>query len=493
MYFNFPIKHLFVFIFNLLFAIPIWSKTPIIKMKIKGIADTSIILAHYLNKSIYPDDTININTNGEGIFQGAKEFIQGMYLIYLPSGEYFEFIMGSDQVFSVTTDTTSFVGKASVEGSEENEIFFDFQRYMIDKHDELKKYHVLLKNSKNEVEREIAKKGIEQLTNERKNIIMQIVTEHPDLFVSTFLKATLDIDVPDPPVNEDGTIDSSWQYKYYKTHYFDNFNPADSRLLYTPLYEDKILYYLEKIVLQIPDSLIKEVDFLIDGARDDSTLFRYLLITLFNYYGNSNIMGFDAIQVHLAEKYYLTEAWWSDETFLKELKERVDILKPLILGQIAPNVELLVVPCEHFKMAENDTALKKYPHIGQLIKIHDITAEFTVLFFWESNCSHCKKVVPIMYSIFKEQLEPMGVKVIAISTLFGEDGKVKWVDFVNNHQIYDWINAWNPYDYQYKIIYDIRTTPQIFILDKDKKIIGKRISAEQVPELIKAFKEQSGK
>ena len=252
------------------------------------------------------------------------------------------------------------------------------------------------------------------------------------------------------------------------------------------------MYYLEKVIPQIPDSVNAEVDTLLDRAMSDSTLFRYLLITLFNHYGNSNIMGMDAVQVHLAEKYYLNHAWWSDSKFIDELKERVKILKPLILGNPAPNIELLVVPTEHFIMAKNDTALKRYPHVGTLMKIDGIQADYLVLLFWEATCSHCKKAVPEMYKIYKEKLEPKGIKVLAISTLFGEDGKEKWIDFVNANKLYDWINAWNPYDYQYKITYDIRTTPQIFILDKDKKIIGKRIGPEQVPELIEMYQKQFG-
>jgi thiol-disulfide isomerase/thioredoxin len=492
MHFKVYFRHLILVILISYFSIAAWSEPSEIRIKIEGLADTSFILAHYLNKSIYPDDTIELNSKGEGIIKNKKGYKQGMYVVYLPSGKYFELMMGRDQVFSISTDTIDFINDAIFKGSEENTLFFDFQKYMISKQDELKKFQDLLKNSDNKDQKKTAREGIEKLTQERKDTIMQIVNRHPDLFVSAFLKATVDIEVPDAPINDDGTIDSTWQYKYYKKHYFDNFDPNDGRLLFTPIYEDKIMYYLEKVALQIPDSLIREVDMLIDGARKDSTLFRYLLITLFNHFGNSNIMGFDAIQVHLAEKYYLQDAWWSDEKFLKELKERVEILKPLQLGQIAPDIELLVVPPDHFKTAENDTTLKKYPHVGQLIKIHDIQAEFIVLFFWEATCSHCKKAVPKMYSIYKEQLEPIGVKVIAISTLFGEDGKEKWIDFVNNNHTYDWINAWNPYDYQYKIIYDVRTTPQIFILDKDKKIIGKRISPEQVPELIEAYKKQFG-
>jgi len=458
-----------------------------INIEIHGLSDTSVILAHYLNKSIFPDDTIWLNSKGKASFKSKKPYQQGMYIIYLPTGKYFEFLLGNDQVFSLKTDTVNFVENMKIKGSYENAIFFDFQKYVISIKDELKKNQDTLKNGDPNSKKQ-ARERLEQLSSERRDKINQIISQKPSLFVSTFLKSTLDIKMPEPPKKENGEIDSAAEYQYYKNHYFDNFDPSDGRLLYTPLYEDKIMFYLEKVIIQIPDTLMKEIDVLMEGAKNDSTLFRYLLITLFNHYGNSNIMGFDAIQVHLAEKYYLKYSWWTDDKFLSELEERVKILKPLTLGNDAPNIELLAVPPDHFRVAENDTALKKYPHVGELFRINDVQADFTVLFFWEATCSHCKVAVPKMYGIYKEQLEPLGIKVISVSTLFGEEGKVKWVDFVNKNHMYDWINAWNPYDYQFKITYDIRTTPQIFIIDKNKKIVGKRIAPEQVPELINAIK-----
>ncbi|MGD2035423.1 MAG: TlpA disulfide reductase family protein, partial [Bacteroidales bacterium] len=245
-----------------------------------------------------------------------------------------------------------------------------------------------------------------------------------------------------------------------------------------------------KVIPQIPDTIIKEVDFLIEKSRADSAIFRFMLITLFNHYGNSKLMGMDAVQVHLADKYYVKESWWSDKKFIADLEERIEILKPLLLGKVAPDFELLSVPKEHFIAAEHDTALKKYPHIGDLIRIHNVKADFLVLLFWEADCGHCKKAVPKLYESYKDTLENMGVKVIAISTLFGEDGKAKWIDFVNKYKIYDWINAWYPYDYKFKITYDVRTTPQVFVLDKDKKIIAKRLGVEQVAELIFLYGKQ---
>ena len=487
MYFHRMKSLLSIFLISIFFSSSCYSKGHELKFRVEGIQNKEIILAHYFNKSIYPDDTLTSDERGTVVFSGEGALPQGMYILYLPSGKYFEFIVGEDQEFSIETDTLDFIHHAKIKGSEDNELFFDFQKYMISKKEEHQDLLEVLRNPESEENKEEARKKLKAIGEERKEKVKRIVADNPKLFVSTFFKATLDIEVPDPPLLEDGSIDSSWQYRYYKNHFFDNFDPHDGRLLRTPLYEDKILYYLEKVVIQIPDTLIKEVDYLLEGAREDSVLFRYLLVTLFNHYGNTNIMGLDAVQVHLAANYYLTEAWWINDDFREELIERVAALQPLILGNISPNIELLFVPADHFKAAQSDSALKSYPHVGKLMHIHDLPGEYIVLVFWEANCSHCKKAIPAMYRIYKEQLEPKGIQVVSISTLFGEEGKVKWVDFVNKYQLYDWWNAWNPYDYQYKIKYDIRTTPQIFILDKERKIIGKRIGPEQVPEFIEMY------
>lgn len=460
-----------------------------IHVQIDGISDTEIILGHYVNKSMYPDDTAYVGENGSGTFAGKDLLPEGMYIVYLPSGQYFQIMMGNDQHFSIVTDTLNFVNNAKVDGSDDNRIFFDFQRYMILKQEEIGSLQNQLQNSDSQKEKERIRKKIGELTSERKDKIKGIQTDNPDLFVTTFLVATLDIEVPDPPVNSDGTIDSAWQYHYYRSHYFDNFDPADARLLRTPLYEDKVMNYLEKVVPQIPDTLNKEIDFLLDGALNDSNLFRFLLITLFNHYGKSNIMGMDAVQVHIAEKYYLHKTWWNDEKFLTDLEDRISKLKPLLLGNVAPDAQLLIVPADHFKKAENDSAMKRYPHVGELMNISHIKSDMLVLFFWEADCSHCKKAVPEMYRHYINTLKPMGVEVVAISTLFGEEGKEKWVDFINKNDLYDWINAWNPYDYNFKVLYDIRSTPQIFVLNKNKEIIAKRIGTEQVAEVIKLYQE----
>ena len=68
--------------------------------------------------------------------------------------------------------------------------------------------------------------------------------------------------------------DSNFAYNYYKTHYWDHFNFKDDRIIHTPLYDAKIDEYMNKLVLPIPDSVIKEGDALLAKARGTKEVFK---------------------------------------------------------------------------------------------------------------------------------------------------------------------------------------------------------------------------
>ena len=473
----------FAFLFNL----ASFTQGYDIKIRINGLSDTIAILGHYVSKSMYPDDTAWLDQNGFGVFKDDKKLPGGMYVIYLPSTKFFQILIDEDQQFSLESDTFDFINTLKARGTEDNTIFYDFQRFMKTLSDEAATVQEKIKTSENEPEKEELKKRLKKLGDERISYINKIIQDNPKLFVSTFLKATLDINVPEPPILPDGKKDSVWQYYYFRNHYFDNFDYTDSRLLRTPLIEDKVMDFVTKIIPQIPDSIMPYLDMMLDKSKADSNVFRYMLISIFNHFAKSNVMGMDAVYIHLAEKYYINDSWWSDEKFIADMKERIEKAKPLLIGKKAPDMELMVVPDDHFLAAENDTALKRFPHIGSKITLNNIDCKYLVLVFWESDCGHCQTIIPQLHEIYEKTLKDKNIKVLAVSTLFGEEGKIKWIDFVNKHKLYNWMNAWNPYSYQYKIQYDILTTPQFFILDQDKKIIAKRIGPEQVDPLINAY------
>ncbi|MBN2611722.1 MAG: DUF5106 domain-containing protein [Bacteroidales bacterium] len=476
-----------IFLIAFLLADFSYSQGYDIKLHIHGLSDTTVLLGHYLNKSMYPDDTAYLDHNGFGVFKGKNELPGGMYIIYLPSTKFFQVLIDKDQQFAIETDTSDFVNTVKIKGSEDNTVFYEFQKYMVTLSEEAGALQQKLKTSLAETEKEDIKARLKKLGDDRKAYISSTIEKNPGLFVSTFLKATLDIEVPDPPLLANGKKDSVWQYYYFRDHYFDNFDYTDPRLLRTPLIEDKIMDYVTKVIPQIPDSIILYISPMIENSKADSNVFRFMLITLFNHFARSNIMGMDAVYIYLAEKYYISESWWSDKKFISDLKDRIAKAKPLLIGKTAPDMELMVIPDSHFIAAENDTALKRFPHIGSKIQMHNIEAPYTVLVFWEAECGHCKTVLPQLHKLYKKSLHNKNIKILAVSTLFGEEGKIKWIDFVNKNKLYGWLNAWNPYSYQFKIDYDILATPQLFILDKNKKIVAKRISPEQIEPMINAL------
>ena len=459
-----------------------------IKVTIKGLKDTSLILGHHFAGAMYPDDTIKLNKNGYGVFKGKKALPQGIYIIFMPAKTYFDIILGENQKFSIENDTSDIFKDVKFSGSKENQIFYEYQYLLSNKREEVKKLLEEKKNASTDQEKNKISDKMKVIDNEVKSYKEKLIKENGDLFVTKFIKATQEVEVPEPPKDSKGNVlDSFFQYKYYRNHYFDNIDISDPRMLRTPIYEDKIMTFIDKVIPQTPDSICPVIDMLIAKSRTSPELFRYMLVTLFNHYGQSQIMGFDAIALYIADKYYIKEATWADTASIRKLKDQVIKKMPLNIGKIAPDIRLVHVASQHFIDAKDSLPMKKNPYVGEFFNLSDIKSDYIILYFWEADCGHCKKATPLLYDIYENKLKQKNVTVIAISLLFGEDGKVKWVDFVNEHKLYDWINAWNPYDYKFKETYDVASTPFIYILDKNHKIIAKRIGPEQCDEIISHF------
>lgn len=449
----------------------------------------TVVLGHRFNASFIPKDTLILDARGKGTFRGSEELPHGMYLVYLPDKSFFDLLVDRDQFFSFETDAPDYVANMKIRDSKENEAFYRYQLFLSGNRDRAMALQEDMKKAASKEDSIAARSKLDELNSSVQEHIDQLIKENRDNFFGVFLLALQDVKVPDPPLGADGKpLDPAFRYKYYKAHYFDNFDVSDVRLLRTPFYEQKIMTYLDKVVPQHPDSLIKACDMLIEASRSDPQLFRYMLITLFNHFAKSQIMGMENVYIHLADKYYIPEADWSDPKFIAELKERVAKLKPTMIGLKAPDIQLVRIDADHFIHAADNEELKKDPYVGKFFQLYDVKAKYTILYFWDADCGHCKKATPVLWQVY-QRLKDKGVEVVAVSTLGGEEGKVKWVNYINQQGYYDWINAWNPYDFTFKDLYDIESTPQLLILDSDKKIIAKRIAPEQAEKIIESLLE----
>jgi thiol-disulfide isomerase/thioredoxin len=440
-----------------------------IEVTINGFRDTTLILGHYFDQRMYVDDTTYIDSNGKAVFAGQEPLPGGIYVVYLPNQRYFDLLIDEDQHFEVKTDTADMVFSMQINGAEQTAEFNRYQRFIIERQNKAKSLQQKLQET--DPDSDEAKKIKEQLENlnqEVKNKWKELTEENPGTMLALFIKGIQEIEIPEFDIPE-GTLNPDSllrikRYQYYKNHYFDNIDLTDERILRTPFFGRKIENYFSSVLPQIPDTLLKEAIRIIEISRPAPGVFRFLISDLFNYANDSQIMGMDKMLVGLAEKYYLSgEATWADEEFLSKLETRVKEIKPTLIGNKAHD-------------------LKMQSYNGQYFRLYEISSPVTILVFWETDCGHCKKAIPKLNEIYQKELIDKGVEVFAVYT---QGDQPEWTKFIEEHGLYDFINVWDPYRQTgFREYYDIKSTPTIYVLGKDKKIIGKRIAVEDLPGFI---------
>jgi thiol-disulfide isomerase/thioredoxin len=454
-----------------------------IRLKAPDFAGKEVILAEYFTNRMVPKDTAQISLTGEAVFAGEEPFEGGMYVMYFGSSYFFDFLLDRDQFFSVTADSTDLVKETKFMGSTDNELFYSYKQYLAEQRKVQQQYEAQLAAAETISDSSWINRKMEELNEQMTAYVDGMIQNNSGTFFSTFLRAMKEHRAPDKLLKGTKRQQDSIRYVYFKDNYFNTFNVSDIRLLHTPLYEPKIKTYINKVAPQHPDSLIAVVDMLIERSRSDEAIFRYMLITLFNNFAESKLMGMDKVYFHIAEKYYIPEATWSSEDFIQKLRDNLEKSIPTFIGNVAPDFELKGLPTDHFHMAQMDTAIKSDPHVGFNFMLSDIPAEYTLLYFWEADCGHCQKSTPKLYEVF-EKYKDQGVQVLAVHVINSVEGKVKWIDFVNEHGLYDWSNCWSPYDNEFRKQYNLQSFPQLFLLDKDKKIIAKQLTPEQVDDIL---------
>jgi len=454
-----------------------------IEVTLEGMQQDTVILGEYFTTRMIPRDTAVLDHSGLGVLEGTEPLDGGLYLLYVDPDHYFDFLLGDDQHLAVSADTSNLVSSLQFEGSEDNRIFQEYKAYLQEKREELNLQQQLLAQAKSGADSAAVTENQKAINRDMEQYMDAIAVKHAGLFVSEFIGATREPVPPADLLNGDRRHDDSVRFFYYRNHYFDHFDPFNIRLLHTPIYEGKIKNYINRAVPQHPDSLIIAVDYLLKGSKYEPELYRYMLITLFNHFAESKFMGMDAVYFHIAEYYYIPDATWSSPDFIAKLRDNLAKNKPTLIGQHAPDLTLRKVPSEHFQMAAQDTTIKQDPHIGQDFHLYDINAPYTILYFWEGDCGHCKTATPKLYDLYAN-LKEKGVEVLSVHVINTIEGKEIWVDFVNDHGMYDWVNCWSPYSNEFRLLYNLQSYPQLFVLDREKKIIAKKVTPEQAGQII---------
>ncbi len=572
-------KRLFLFTFLLiLISISAFSQYEI-KVKLKEFPNQEIILGHHFASAIHPDDTIKLDAKGEGAFKGKTKLPGGMYLVFLPTRSYFDIFLNNDQVFSLENDTLDMINNFKSTGSLENEVFYDYQRFIKGKNNEATSLREKEKTA-NEQEKKKINDRMSEIGKEVNAKIEEVIKNNPDLLFAAFLKATKEIEVPTRFLDEKNQVKQELipdYLFYFRMHFWDNFDFGDARLLRTPIYENKFKLYIEKVVPQMADTMNQVVDYLMNrvitknaelrkdyvkpetekekvynNPKANDELLRYVLITLHNHLASSQIMGMEEAFIYETYYYYTKYATWSNQPYIDKLKEDIKKKTPLFIGRTAKDLVMSKLP-NNEQMVENllkeldkvhekgkpysekyktdlkaakgkasfkqDSIKISQEEVNNLVPLidgfnskldgtksmHSISSKYTLVWFWEESCSHCRKATPQLVEATK-RIKSVGLEVYAVSLhnmTYDWDKTIKetknWLEFVKTNKMFDWINVYDPYHFtKFRELYDINSSPVLFLLDKDKRIIAKRIGVDQVvsvlldKELEQIFEQKQG-
>ncbi|HEX4887116.1 MAG TPA: redoxin domain-containing protein [Luteibaculaceae bacterium] len=457
------------------------------KFTVKGAKERdTIYLANYFGKQLYYNDTAYADKTGTFTFKKKRNIDPGQFAVVMPGSKYFEILI-NEPAFYLKTDTADFVKNMVCEGSVENKIFYDYIDFLSKKRESMNPLNEAYDKAKDEKEKEEIQKKRIAVDAEVKAYQKQLAENHKNLLVGQMVALSLDIDIPEAPKKADGTMDSAWAYYYARDHYFDLANLKNDALARTPSFHSKLDYFISKMVLQNPDTICKVTKTLTDKMNPTGDLFKYTVTHVTETYNKSNIMGMDAVFVCMADQYYLAgKAYWSDSSRVNKIRERADALRPILLGKATHPLSLADTTHQNWK------------------RLYDLKADYTVLVFWDPDCGHCKKEMPKLAELYSKT-NGKDFQVYAVSS----DATDKWKKFIKDNNM-TFVNVAvpdavrNDQDKLVKLIsagttdlkslnyhetFDVYSTPKVFVLDKDKKIVAKQIGIEQLEEILGQIKE----
>jgi thiol-disulfide isomerase/thioredoxin len=237
-------------------------------------------------------------------------------------------------------------------------------------------------------------------------------------------------------------------------------NFSDDRLIRTPMYANKMKFYMEKLTPPHPDSIMAAADWLIEKSRPSKELFKYTVANLTVNYETSKVMGYDAIFVHLVDTYYKTnQVWWVSEDQMTKIINRSNQLSYGLIGKTAVNIMM------------KDTS-------DRLQVLSEVKAQYTLIIFWEPTCSHCKKEIPLLKTYY-DSLRAAGVS-IEVYAIRSDLDSVNWRKFIRDNHL-TWINVASKDPQELataKYYYDVYSTPTLYVTDNKKTIIAKRLDID---------------
>lgn len=440
-----------------------------IDFQIEGLRDTTVYLGYYYGEGTYLKDTAFIDKSGGFSFEGKDKLPAGIYFTVLDKTRLFDFIIGENQSFKISSNQKDYMQHLKSLNDAENELFFDHMKFIYKNNLLVQPYLEILKDSTaNESAKQQAREKAREIDSLVQKYQQTLIDKNAELLAAKLIVAQQALIVP-----EEIQQDRQRVLKFYREHFWDGFDLSNDALLRfpQPIYRQKVEDYLGNLFPQDADTLMAAINRLVEEAKKNQETYKYLIWNLTLNYQNPKIMGLDAIFVRLYDTYFSSGEmdYWANDKLKENLKTRADQLRNSLIGKLAPN--LIIQDLD-----------------GKPRALESIKSRYTVIYFYDPDCGFCKKETPKLRDFKKNTA--LDVNIYAVCA---DSSLIKMTKYIEEMEIGDWINVNGPrtYSKHYKTVYDANTTPTIYLLDERKKIIAKKIAADKIQPFLDSYEKNA--
>jgi thiol-disulfide isomerase/thioredoxin len=300
----------------------------------------------------------------------------------------------------------------------------------------------------------------EQYVNNQENyidFIDKLIAENKNSWTAKIIRQRKPLYFP-PELNEYD------RRMFARDHFFDHVDFTDVDLVRSNVYTTLAIEYISLYSnpnlnqAQLEDEFIKAVDKIMIETMNNSLIYEFIVEYLV---GGFEKFHFEKVLDYIADNYSPEQC--ENEERKSDLQTRLKKYAELSVGKQAPEI---IAPDVN----------------GENIKLSRINAEYTLVVFWASWCPHCNEMLPKVHNIYEHSVSPQKLQVLTVSLDKEEEEWLAALEAGN----YSWINTsdfegWNG---KAAIDYNIYATPTMFLLDKDKKIVAKPITYNELEKAL---------
>ena len=451
-----------------------------ITFKSKESKSKRVYLGNFYGKFNQYVDSIILDSNGNGLFKAATNLSPGIYFLQDHRKiQLLDFIVAKEDqqitIEEINYETASY----KILGGNENLLYTAYNEFIRKAVPEINQYRAELLSAKSKTDSLNIQSKIQVKTQAIDQYRIKLIKEQPSSLLAQFFIAMERPKLPSPLPK--ALLSQPAQLTYLKNHYWDGIDFTNAAFIKTPFFEPKLEEFFKYYVSPTVDSIIPIVDRILADAKPNADMYFYLLSNFSNKYMNPIYLGQDKVFVHLYQNYYMM-----GDTVLLSAKDKKTVIQTankLIANQLG-------VKAANFDLIDMN---------GNSQSLYSIVANYAIIVFWDPTCDLCQKELPRIDSIYKASWYKYGIKIIAINNDATHEGE--WRKYLGEHDFKNWIHLYEPIiDRELRIrnglptyqqLYNAYQTPTVFLLDKDKNILAKRLSLEQFDNMLKELNQKN--